>query len=197
MDFGLDKLIEMIEERFGKTASTAVLFAVMGGAFAWGVHAFFEFLVVPTATYGFAALHYVQMAPTSRAQMTLALLALAAAISITTIGAAVAYIALVPYDPEPKSALFKLIPIRKRGLFWLVIAVVLGGVSGSIVNGERDFLLRDIAVTLGDSRPDLIEMQSAAHKMRDALAMACRELTTNLPDECRLVLEQQRTPKGK
>lgn len=52
MDLGLDKLIEMIEQRFGKAAATAVLFAITIGALGWGVHSFAENLVLPIVAHG-------------------------------------------------------------------------------------------------------------------------------------------------
>ena len=51
MDFGLDKLIEMIEERFGRRVGTVVLAAVGIGAFSFAVHAFFAYLVFPAIKY--------------------------------------------------------------------------------------------------------------------------------------------------
>lgn len=60
MDLGLDRLIEMIERRVGKSAATAVLYAVTAGAFAWGIHALFSYLIVPVATHGADVLSYVR-----------------------------------------------------------------------------------------------------------------------------------------
>jgi len=47
MDFGLDKLIELIEERFGRLAGTVVLAAIGIGAFSFAVYAFLNYLIVP------------------------------------------------------------------------------------------------------------------------------------------------------
>jgi hypothetical protein len=51
MDFGLDKLVEMIEERFGRLAGTVVLAAIGVAALAFAVHAVFSFLLVPAVRY--------------------------------------------------------------------------------------------------------------------------------------------------
>jgi hypothetical protein len=47
MDFGLDKLIEMFEERFGRTASTALLFIIGLAAFSAGLKMVYNNIVVP------------------------------------------------------------------------------------------------------------------------------------------------------
>ena len=47
MDFGLDKLVEMIEERFGRFWGTVVLLALMLAAFAIAIHAVFGYLILP------------------------------------------------------------------------------------------------------------------------------------------------------
>jgi hypothetical protein len=62
VDLGLDRLIEMIEQRVGKPAATAVLYAVTAGAFAWGIHALFAYLILPVATHGADVLSYVRSA---------------------------------------------------------------------------------------------------------------------------------------
>lgn len=51
MDFGLDKLVEMIEQRFGRLAGTVVLAAVGVAAFAFAIHAVFSYLIVPAFRY--------------------------------------------------------------------------------------------------------------------------------------------------
>ena len=51
MDFGLDKLVEMIEERFGRRAGTAMLFLVCLGVIALAVHSFVTLLVLPTVRW--------------------------------------------------------------------------------------------------------------------------------------------------
>ena len=51
MDFGLDKLVEMIEERFGRFAGTVVLAAIGIAALAFAVHAVFSYLLVPAVRY--------------------------------------------------------------------------------------------------------------------------------------------------
>jgi hypothetical protein len=51
MDFGLDKLVEMLEERFGRVAGTIVLAAIGIAAIAFALHAVFQYLVMPIAKY--------------------------------------------------------------------------------------------------------------------------------------------------
>lgn len=69
MDFGLDKLVELIEERFGRLAGTVVLAAIALSALAFAVHAVFAYLVVPTLRYAPSALGQFGIAWT---RMTLA-----------------------------------------------------------------------------------------------------------------------------
>ena len=58
MDFGIDRLIEMFEARFGKWAGTGLLFIVALGAVAVSLHAFFTFLVTPLIAFGASVVDY-------------------------------------------------------------------------------------------------------------------------------------------
>jgi hypothetical protein len=55
MDFGIDRIIEMFEDRFGRRAGTGLLFIVALGAVALSLHAFFTYLVLPLVSFGTAA----------------------------------------------------------------------------------------------------------------------------------------------
>jgi hypothetical protein len=44
---GIHRLIEMLEERFGRRWATLALVCVMAGTAAWGIHAFVTYLVLP------------------------------------------------------------------------------------------------------------------------------------------------------
>lgn len=58
MDLGVDRLIEMFEERFGRRASNVLLFFLGLGALAWGIHAFVILLILPGAKVVGAILDY-------------------------------------------------------------------------------------------------------------------------------------------
>lgn len=60
MDFGLDKLVEMIEERFGRWAANGLLLIVGLGAAAFGIHAFVSYLLVPVSTALLKGYAYIQ-----------------------------------------------------------------------------------------------------------------------------------------
>jgi hypothetical protein len=51
MDLGLDKLVEMIQERFGRRVGTIVLASIAVAAFATAIHAVFSYLIVPSIRY--------------------------------------------------------------------------------------------------------------------------------------------------
>ncbi len=52
MDFGLDRIIEMIEDRFGRWAGTGLLLIVALGAAAISAHAVVTYLIRPAIVYG-------------------------------------------------------------------------------------------------------------------------------------------------
>jgi hypothetical protein len=51
MDVGIDRLIEMFEERFGRRAATALLFLIGLGVVALAIHSFVTLLVLPTVRW--------------------------------------------------------------------------------------------------------------------------------------------------
>ena len=52
MDFGIDRLIDMFEERFGKPAATALLAIIGLGAAGWGIRSVWSNMVRPSISAG-------------------------------------------------------------------------------------------------------------------------------------------------
>lgn len=63
MDLGLDKLIEMFEERFGRRASTCLLFLIAVGVAAFSLHAIFAYFVRPAIVLAKDTVDYFNGAP--------------------------------------------------------------------------------------------------------------------------------------
>ena len=51
MDLGLDQLLEMFEERFGRRATTILIALISAAVAAWSLHAIVEFIIAPTVAY--------------------------------------------------------------------------------------------------------------------------------------------------
>jgi len=60
MDFGVDRLIEMFEERFGKLPATALLALIGLAAAGWAIHSIAVFIVAPSWHVGLAIFGWVQ-----------------------------------------------------------------------------------------------------------------------------------------
>jgi hypothetical protein len=60
---GLDRLIEMLEKRFGKVWADALLLTAVLGAAAWGIHSLFVYLLLPIANATTAAIVYLRGGP--------------------------------------------------------------------------------------------------------------------------------------
>jgi|GEM_PF-6835783 len=51
MDLGIDRLVNMIEERFGRTASTVLLLTVFLAVFSWCVSTTYSHLIYPVVNF--------------------------------------------------------------------------------------------------------------------------------------------------
>jgi len=59
MDLGIDRLIEMIEARFGRKAANVLLLLLVLGAAGWAVHSTFENIVKPLTPVAIGVANYV------------------------------------------------------------------------------------------------------------------------------------------
>jgi hypothetical protein len=153
---GLDRLIEMLEKRFGKLWADLLLLIVVAGAVGWALNAFFSYLVVPVAHFVKGVIDYFHGAPLTLSKSDVR--GLAVQLAVSAIAALLVYLFLR----------FLISGARKRG------AAIKKELEGLLQTAKQEMtLMREEYVRLEGFRAELAEaarQQLFTSKELEALA---------------------------